>query len=178
MDSWEEEIGRMLRQGLFVVCALSLPSSALAQAKTSESVDCDKAIPNYAIPVPDREGFGFALGQNKCVFSKAAPIEELQAKEFIATLLVEVTGATASVTAAGVTRYDNGDKVFTRSTGTEDLKELTGAGEWTYTGGTEKLAGIKGGSTSTCKSKSADPGAGHTCDAVGQYTLPLSKAEK
>jgi len=91
------------------------------------------------------------------------------------TRFIEVTGASARTTAAGVTRYDNGDKLYTRSMGHTDLKALTSSGKWTVTGATGKLRGIKGGGTYTCKMKSAEPGAGYTCDVEGEYTLPAGK---
>ena len=166
---------RMKRQFLVVACALALTSSALAQNKISGSLDCDKGDPRYVIPVPDREGFAFVMDQNKCTWPKHTPVEGLQPKEFINTRSIEVTGASARTTAAGVTLYDNGDKLYTRSTGTTELKALTSSGKWTVTGGTGKLGGIKGGGTYTCKMKSAEPGAGYTCDVEGEYTLPAAK---
>jgi len=166
---------RMKTQLFVVVCALTLASSALAQTKISGSLDCDKGDPRYAIPVPDREGFAFVMDQNKCTWPKSSPVEGLQPKELINTRFVEVTGASVRTTAAGVTRYDNGDKLFTRSTGPGDLKGLTSSGKFIVTGGTGKLLGIKGGGTYTCKMKSAEPGAGYTCDVVGEYTLAAAK---
>ena len=163
------------RQLFVVVCALALASSALAQTKITGSLDCDKGDPRYTIPVPDREGFAFVVDQNKCTWPKHSPVEGLQPKELINTRSVEVTGASARTTAAGVTRYDNGDKLYTRSMGPGDLKALTSSGKWSITGGTGKLLGIKGGGTYTCKMKSAEPGAGYTCDVEGEYTLPAAK---
>ena len=163
------------RQFVLVVCALALTSSALAQTKISGSLDCDKGDPKYMIPVPDREGFAFVMDQNKCTWPKHSPVEGLQPKEFINTRFNEVTGASTRTTAAGVSRYDNGDRLYTRSTGTAELKALTSSGKWTISGGTGKLSGIKGGGTYTCKMKSAEPGAGYTCEVEGEYTLPAAK---
>lgn len=165
----------MKKQLLFVACALALASSAVAQTKISGSLDCDKGDPRYAIPVPDREGFAFVMDQNKCTWPKSTPVEGLQPKELINTRFIEVTGASARTTAAGVTRYDNGDKLFTRSSGSTDLKALTASGKWTVTGGTGKLLGTKGGGTYTCKMKSAEPGAAYTCDVEGEYAVAAVK---
>ncbi len=158
-----------------VVCALALASGALAQTKISGSIDCDKADPRYVLPVPDREGFIFVMDQNKCTWPKHTTVEGLKAKDFVNTRSVEVAGGSAHTTAAGVTTYDNGDKLFTRSTGTTDVKALTSSGKWTITGGTGKLSGIKGGGTYTCQMKSAEPGAGYSCDVKGEYTLAAAK---
>ena len=166
---------RMKGQFLLVACALALTSSALAQTKISGSLDCDKGDPRYQIPVPDREGFAFVMDQNKCTWPTGGSLEGLQPKEFLNTRFIEVTGASARTTAAGVTRYDNGDKLYTRSMGPTDPKALTSSGKWTVTGATGKLRGIKGGGTYTCKMKSAEPGAGYTCDVEGEYTLPAGK---
>jgi hypothetical protein len=165
----------MKRLLLFVACAVALASSAVAQTKITGSIDCGKGDPSYTIPIPDREGFAFVMDQNKCTWPKSGPVEGLQPKELVNTRFIEVTGASSQTTAAGVTRYDNGDKLYTRSTGPGKLKELTSSGKWTIVGGTGKLAGIKGGGTYTCTLKSADPGAGYTCDVVGEYTVPAPK---
>ena len=166
---------RIVRLFLLVVCALALASSALAQTKISGTLDCNKADLTYAIPIPDREGYGFAMNQNKCTWSKGFSIQGLQPAEFINTPFNEIEGASGRSTAAGVNRYDNGDKTYSRSTGISDLKALTVSGKWTYTGGTGKLSGIKGGGTYTCKMKSAEVGAGYTCEVAGEYTLPAAK---
>jgi hypothetical protein len=165
----------MKRRLLFIVCALALASSAVAQTKFSGSLDCDKADPRYGIPIPDRPDFAYLVGQNKCTWPKGASVEGLQPKEFINTSFLEVIGASGRTTAAGVTRYDNGDKLYTRSIGTTDLKALTVSGKWTFTEGTGKLRGIKGGGTYACKLKSAESGAGFTCDVKGEYTVPAAK---
>jgi hypothetical protein len=165
----------MERQLLFIVCALALASSAVAQTKFSGSLDCDKADPRYGIPIPDRPDFAYLVGQNKCTWPKGASVEGLQAKEFINTSFLEVIGASGRTTATGVTRYDNGDELYTRSIGTTDLKALTVSGKWTFTEGTGKLRGIKGGGTYACKLKSAESGAGFTCDVKGEYTVPAAK---
>jgi hypothetical protein len=165
----------MKRQLLFIACALALASSAVAQTKFSGSLDCDKADPRYGIPIPDRPDFAYAVSQNKCTWPKGGSLEGLQAKELVNTTFLEVMGASGHSTATGVTRYDNGDKLYTRSTGTTDLKALTVSGKWTVTDGTGKLRGIKGGGTYACKLKSEESGAGYTCDVEGEYTVPAAK---
>lgn len=165
----------MLRGFLVVVCALAFASSAFAQMKVSGTLDCNKAEPSHVIPIPDREGFAFGMGQNKCSWLKGGGVEGLQPAEFTNTTFLEVTGATALITSIGVSRYSTGDAVYSRSTGTRDGKALTTTGKWTYTHGTGKLAGIKGAGTYACKIKSAEPGAGYTCEVAGTYSLPAAK---
>ena len=165
----------MAKRLLFIVCALALASSAVGQTKLSGSLDCEKGDPSYTIPIPDRDGFAFFMDQNKCTWPKGSALEGLQPKELINTRFVEVTGASSRTTAAGITRYDNGDKLFTRSTGPGNLKSLTSSGKFIITGGTGKLKGIKGEGTYTCTLKSAEPAAGYTCEVNGEYTLPPAK---
>jgi hypothetical protein len=165
----------MKRQLLFIACALALASSAVAQTKVSGTIDCDKADPMYTIPIPDRPGFVFSINQNKCIWSKGGSLEGLQAKELTNTTFVEVMGESARSTATGVTRYDNGDTLYTHSGGTSGPKALTSSGKWTVAGGTGKLLGAKGGGTYTCKIKSEEPGAGYTCDVEGSITLAAAK---
>ncbi len=166
---------RVVRLSILVACALALTSAALAQTKISASLDCDKGAPSYLIPVPDREGFAFGMNQNKCTWSKGPSIQGLQPTEFINTAFNELEGASGLSTAAGLTRYDNGDKLYSRSTGTHDLKALTVSGKWSYTVGTGKLLGIKGGGTYTCKMKGPEADAGYTCEVAGEYTVPAAK---
>jgi hypothetical protein len=171
----KEGIMRVRREFLVVLGALMLTSSALAGTTILGSLDCDKSDPRYVIPVPDREGFAFVMDQNRCAWTKQSPVAGLQPTGFVNTRFVEVTGATVRTTASGVTTYDNGDKVFTRSTASGGVKESTSSGRWTITGGTGKLRGIKGGGAYTCRMKSEEPGAGYTCEVGGEYTLPAAK---
>lgn len=165
----------MRRCFLLFASALALTLSAFAQTKTSGSLDCDKSDPRHAIPIPDREGYSYVIGQNKCTWTKPIAIEGLEAKAFVNTVFDEMTGASGRTTASGVITYGSGDKSYTHSSGTIDAKAMTYSGKWTHAGGTGKLRGIKGGGTSTCKMKSAEPGSGYTCDIEGEYTLPAAK---
>jgi hypothetical protein len=165
----------MTRYLLLFSCALAIASSAFAQTKISGSMDCEKADPMHAIQIPDREGFTYAIAQFKCTWTKGFAIEGLQSKDYINTVLSEVMGTSARITATGVTHFTNGDRLYGRTTGTRDQKTLTSSGKWTYILGTGKLRGIKGDGTYTCKRKSAEPDAGYTCESEGEYTLPAAK---
>jgi hypothetical protein len=151
-----------------------IPLSAVAQTKASGTLDCDKADPMHVIQIPDREGFSYAISQNKCTWTKPMTIAGIDGKEFINTAFSETAGASIRTTATGATNYGT-DRVYSRSTGTLDQKTLTYSGKWTFISGTGKLRGIKGAGTYTCKAKGADPGAGYTCESEGEYTLPAAK---
>jgi hypothetical protein len=171
----KERAVRLIRSILFLLCALALTSSASAQTKISASFDCNKADPLYVLPVPDREGFAFSMNQNKCTWTKGVTIEGLQPVEFISTTFSEIEGASGRSTAVGLARYDNGDRIYSRSTGVHDRKSLTVSGKWTYTAGTGKLLGIKGAGAYTCKIKGAEPGSAYACEVSGEYTMPPAK---
>ena len=168
----------MTRHLLLSVSALTLTLGAFAQTKISGSIDCDKSDPVHAIPIPDREGYAYVISQEKCTWTKALTVEGLDAKTFVHTFFNEVMGAATRTTSTGVTTYSNGDKGFTRATGTVDAKAMTISGKWTMFGGTGKVRGVKGGGGFTCKMKGAAPGSGMTCDVEGEYTLPAAPAAK
>ena len=156
---------------LLFACATAVASSAFAQAKLQGSFDCDKAEPRYVIPVPDRQGFALAISQYKCTWTKTVAIAGATTKDFVSTSFNEVAGPSVQSMSVGVTTLDSGDKTFTRSTGKFDLKAGTIKGKWSYTGGTGKVSGIKGGGTFLCKLKGTEPGVGYTCDIKGNHTL-------
>lgn len=165
----------MTRCFLLFASALALTLSAFAQTKASGSLDCDKSDPRHVIPIPDHKGYAYVIGQSKCTWTKPIAIEGLEAKEFVNTVFNEVMGASVRMTGSGVTTYGSGDKGYTHSSGTSDVKAMTSSGKWTFSGGTGKLRGIKGGGTYTCKMKSDEPGSAYTCDVEGAYTLPAPK---
>ncbi len=160
---------------LILLFACILVPTVVAQNKVSAAIDCDKADPMHSIPVPDRQGYLFVISQHKCTYTKSIAIEGVEAKEFVNIVFNEVVGASIRTTASGVTTYSNGDRGYTRSTGTGDAKAMTRSGKWTFSGGTGKLSGIKGGGTYTCKMKSSEAGMGYTCDIEGETTPPPTK---
>src|SRR5512136_1586691 len=160
---------------LLFACIFVPTSNAVAQNKVSGAIDCDKADPMHAIPLPDRQGYSFVISQHKCTYTKSIAIEGVEAKEFVNSVFNEVMGASVRTTASGVTTYSNGDRGYTRSTGTGEAKAMTRSGKWTFSGGTGKLSGIKGGGTYTCKMKSSEPGVGYACDIEGEATLAPAK---
>ncbi|MGC9971391.1 MAG: hypothetical protein ABSE56_12465 [Bryobacteraceae bacterium] len=165
----------MTRCFLLFASAIALTLSAFAQTKTSGSLDCDKSDPRHVIPIPDHKDHAYVIGQNKCTWTKPIVIEGLEGKGFVNTVFYDVMGASARTTGSGVTTYGSGDKGYTHTSGTADVKAMTSSGKWTFSGGTGKLRGIKGGGTYTCKMKSDEPGSAYTCDVEGEYALPAPK---
>ena len=163
----------MIRYLVAFSCVFMLASSAVAQTKFSGTLECGKADPTYTIQIPDREGYSFEIGQNKCTWTKPFAIAGLESKNNVQTASDEVTGNTIKAIAYGFTQFSNGDKAFHRGVSTADQKAQTSSGKWTFTAGTGKLRGIKGSGTSTCKIK----GGVYTCEIEGEYTLPAAKKQ-
>lgn len=165
----------MTRYLLLISCILAFASSAVAQTKLLAVIDCDKSDPLYTIQVPDREGFAYQINQNKCIWTKGSALEGIESKDVVNVVVGEVMGNSVRTTHTQVTHYSNGDKVFVRGTGNVNQKALASSGKWSYSGGTGRFRGLKGGGTFTCKSKGSDFGSGYICDVEGEYTLPAAK---
>jgi hypothetical protein len=165
----------MIKYLLLVVCILAISMSAVAQTKLVAALDCDKADPQYTIQAPDREGFFYRINQNKCTWTKGSVLAGIESKDVVNVGFNDARGAAVGLAHTQVTHYINGDKVFVAGTGNFIPKTLVGSGKWSYTGGTGKFRGLKGGGTYVCKSKSADANAGYICDVEGEYTLTAAK---
>jgi hypothetical protein len=165
----------MKRNLLLLICFLALATCLSAQTKITGTLDCDKADPMHTIQVPDQNGFSYAIAQYKCTWPKPLVIDGLHSTKNTDVEFYEITDKSQRFLSTAITYYDNGDKVFSRGTGLIPLKSLNSSGKWTYTGGTGKFKGIKGGGTSECKSKSSESTAGYTCEIVSEHTLPAAK---
>ncbi len=160
---------------LLLVFILALATFASAQTKLSGTLDCNKADPIHTLQVPDQNELSYVIAQYKCTWPKPLVIEGLQSKGNVDVEFYEIADNSLRYTTTAVTYYANGDKVFSKGTGTSDLKALKSSGQWTYTGGTGKFKGIKGGGTASCKDKSAESGSGYVCQIVSEHTLPTPK---
>jgi len=160
---------------LLFACILALSMSAAAQTKLVAVLDCDKSEPQYTIPVPDRDGFSYQIYQNKCTWTKGSALEGTESKDVVNIGFSDVRRAAVRLAHTQITHYTNGDKVFAAGTGTLNQKTLASSGKWSYTGGTGKFRGLKGGGTYSCKGKGTEADAGYTCEVEGEYTLPADK---
>ena len=158
---------------LILVCASAVASSAKAQTKFTASEDCAKMDPVYVVPVVDREGFVYIVGQLKC--NMPLVVGGLKTTQETHTMVIEVLGPSIHLRNVGVTTYENGDKSFEQVTGKHDVKTGHDVLKWWFTGGTGKLSGIKGSGTAICTPRPKAQGeadAGATCEVKGSYTLP------
>jgi len=150
----------MTRYLLLFVCILAISMSAVAQTKLVAVIDCDKADPQYTIQVPDREGFAYQIYQNKCTWTKGSALEGIESKDAVNIGFSDARGTAVRLAHTQVTHYTNGDKVFAAGTGNLNQKTFASSGKWSYTGGTGKFQGLKGGGTYTCKNKGTEANAG------------------
>ncbi len=150
---------------------LALAAVAGAQTKISGTVVCAKPDKQQALEVGDRAGHSLTVSQGKCTWTKPMEIAGIQTKEDQVTMSADATGNKSNGRGYGVGTMASGDKFFVRLQGVATLKE--GAidsddGKWTFTGGTGKLKGVKGGGT--YKGKGGPEGT--TYEVEGEYQLP------
>lgn len=153
------------------VLFLALAAVAGAQTKISGTVVCAKPDQLQMLVVGDRPGHSLTISQGKCTWTKPMEIAGLQTKEDRGTVSGDTSGSNSNERGYMVGTMSNGDKFFVRIQGTSTLKEgaiETDEGKWTFTGGTGKLKGIKGGGT--FKGKGGPEGT--TEEVEGEYTLP------
>jgi hypothetical protein len=156
-----------------LVLVLAVTSVAGAQQKKISGVShCGKPNKQETIAVGDRPDHAFGISRVKCTWTKPLEVAGLTTTEDEVTGFSEVMGGRATERIYVVGNMSNGDKMFVRGGGTATLKDgapQSSAGEWAYTGGAGKLAGIKGKGTYKC-TWGADGTA--TCDVQGHYTIP------
>jgi hypothetical protein len=150
---------------------LALAAMAGAQTKISGTVVCAKPDQQQAFDVGDRAGHTLGIQQGKCTWSKPMEIADTETKEDQVTFTVEMRGGKEYSHGYGVGTLANGDKFFVRLQGAATVKDgavVTEDGKWTFTGGTGKLKGVKGGGT--YKGKGGPEGV--TSEVEGEYQLP------
>jgi hypothetical protein len=160
-----------LRISLVSVLVLALAAVAGAQTKISGTVVCAKPDQQQMLEVGDRQGHSLMITQGKCTWSKPMEIAGTQSKEDQVTMSSDATGNKSNGRGYGVGTMASGDKFFVRLQGVATLKEGaidTDDGKWTFTGGTGKLKGVKGGGT--YKGKGGPEGT--TYEVEGEYQLP------
>ena len=156
---------------LLIVFALAAVASA--QTKVSNTAQCGKPEPQYAIQVGDRPNHSFAISQAKCPYTKPWEIAGIQSKEGVYTGFAEISGNTSRGRIFYTDTMANGDKVYYREEMTVTLKDgvpQSGETKWTSVGATGKLKGVK--AKGTCKLASAAADGSSSWDCEGEYELP------
>ena len=152
-----------------------LASAAVATAqptKVSGTIQCGKPEAQQAIPAADSSDHVFSIYKVNCNWTKPLEIAGTQTKDGTDTGFDEIKGNTAKGHGLHVSTAATGEKTFVRYQGSSTVKDgapQTAEGMWSYTGGTGKLAGIKG--KGTYKGK-ANPDGSITYEIEGEYELP------
>lgn len=126
---------------------------------------------------PDRPDHAYGVTKFKCTWQKPLQVEGLQSGEDELVGISEGVGGVMTQHLSGVQTMSNGDKAMVKVNGRAMLKDgkpSTSTGDWSYTGGTGKLAGLGGKGTFKC-TFDAD-GAGN-CDVMGNYHIAKGKAK-
>jgi hypothetical protein len=164
-----------MRNKLFLILAMvvALAASAAAKTKTSGAVSCAKPDPAYAIPVSDHDGHALAISQSACTWTKPMEIAGEKTTEGTDVSYGDVNGTVVHTWGYHVSTMSNGDKMYVKFQGkdtmTEDGKPVSSEGTWSYTGGTGKLQGIKGGGT---YKGTPDADGNMVVEVEGTYDLP------
>jgi hypothetical protein len=159
----------MVRSMFAGLCVLCLATLAAAQNKVSGSAQCTKPDIEQKVDIPDHPGHALSISQFKCTWTKPMEVGGVQDKDGVDSGVLDLHGSTGTSHGYYVDSMSNGDKAFVHWQGTDSMKDGLSQGKWTYTGGTGKLKGIKGGGT--YKGKRAEDGS-VSFDVEGEYTLP------
>ena len=164
----------MRLKGFVAILSFVLFAAAVsAQTQTTGTLHCTQATD---VPKPmdagDAPGHMMGLGKSICTWSKPMEIAGVKSKDGTSVTFDEMAGAKYSGLGTHVSTMENGDKLFVKFQGGGTLKDdklVSDGGNWSYTGGTGKMKGIKG--KGTYKGK-ANPDGSLDYEIAGDYTLP------
>jgi hypothetical protein len=159
------------RTALAFLAAAALTAAAGAQTKQSGTIQCGKPDPQQAIEVGDKPNHFMGVSKTTCTWTKPMDTAGLKSKDGYSVAASDATGDKFTAHGVHSSTMDNGDKIYVRFQGggtSKDGMTQTDSGKWTYTGGTGKLKGIKGGGTYKGKG-SADGSV--TYEIAGTYNL-------
>ena len=160
-----------IRTALAFLAAAALAAAAGAQTKQSGTIQCGKGNPEQMIEVGDKPGHFMGVSKSACTWTTPMESGGLKTKDGYSVAAVDAMGDKSTSHGVHVSSMDNGDKMFVKFQGTGVSKDgvtQTDSGKWSYTGGTGKLKGIKGGGTYKGKGN-ADGSV--TYEIAGSYSL-------
>ena len=160
--------GRILGTACF---AILLAGAVGAQTKVSGTVTCAKPDVVGTAEVSDHAGHTITLQKGACTWSKPMEIEGAKTKDDVDVFVTEMTATRVTSKGSVVGTMDSGDKMFVStsdSASVKDGKPGPVSGNWSFSGGTGKIKGIKGKGTYK-GSFNADGTA--TFDVEGEYTM-------
>ncbi len=151
--------------------AAALTASAFGQTKISGELQC-KAEPPAPVAIPDKPNHAYAVVTATCTWSKPFDMGGSPAKDGKETISSEIWGDKASDRGYFAGTMASGDTYTVKFAGTsrsKDGKPVGNEGTWSFTGGTGKLKGLKGGG----KYKSTAGADGTVTSQIdGEYSLP------
>jgi hypothetical protein len=132
--------------------------------KISGSIRCEKPMPSYSIEVPDRPGHSLMIEQRKCAWTEPWVILGAKAKDGVRVTFVERMDGALHPQGYETDTLEDGDTITMKTMSqvlAEDAPTPT-KGRFSFTKGTGKYKGIKGGGSYEGK-----------MDADGALTLEL-----
>ncbi len=159
------------RTALAVLAAVALAAAAVAQTKSSGTIQCAKPDPATSVDVGDKPGHMMGISKSACTWSPGMELAGARTKDGYSVSFNDSVGNKSTSHGTHVSTLDNGDKIFVKFQGAGTLKDgapQTDAGTWSYLGGTGKLKGIKG--KGTYKGKPGADGS-MTYEVEGDYQL-------
>lgn len=150
---------------LFVLAVAATPG----QTKMSTSGKCGKPDTVQSVTAGDKDGHVFMIAAGKCV--TAGKVAGATSKEATFAEHSEVTGDHVKTWGTFVETFDSGDKInysYESNSTAKDGKLVSGTDKWQITGGTGKMAGMKGSGTCKLSPGSTEGGLDYAC--TGTYT--------
>ncbi len=163
----------MNRHLLVFLAAVATAVAVPPQTKTKGTLQCGKADPLHVVEIGDRADHAMVVAKVACNWTKPMEIAGVKTKDGASVSSEEKSGMKSSGSGVHWTAMDNGDRIFVRFHGKtiydKDGRATAADGNWSYTGGTGKMKGIKG--KGTYKGK-GNPDGSATYEIEGDYTLP------
>jgi hypothetical protein len=160
-----------MRTLLMLAGIISLAVAAQAQTQINGTVTCPgQSAKSLILPVADKPGHLLGVSEDHCNWTKPFQLNGSSVKDDVQTSYNEIEGNSAKGYGYDVGNTAAGDKYFVRFEGPAKLQNgmmVSSSGTWVFTGGTGKLAKLKGGGTYSCKGTAESA----SCDVVGNYSL-------
>lgn len=159
-------------RSLLVLLGAAIAVTASAQTKISGELQC-KSEPPTPVAIPDKPNHAFAIVKATCTWTKPFELGGSQVKDGTETISTEISGDRGSDHGYFAGTMAGGDTYTVKFGGTsrsKDGKSAGNSGTWSFTGGTGKLKGLKGGGK--YKSPAAAADGTITTQVDGEYSLP------
>lgn len=159
-------------RALLVLLGATLAATAFGETtKISAEIQC-KAEPPTPVAIPDKPNHAYAIVKATCTWTKPFEMGGSQVKDGTETISSEMWGDKAAdrgYFAGGTASGDTYTVKFAGTSHSKGGKPVGNEGTWSFTGGTGKLKGVKGGG----KYKGTAGADGTmTTQVEGEYSLP------